>query len=194
MSETHLLEGKHAERNSDHPHQGAMEDHAETELQPNEVFGLLQNPRRYQALQYLAEMDTEVTSLDELADHVAAAENDTDVSQLSSAQRKRAYISLYQSHLPRMDQVGVLQFDRDRGTVVQRDMSQVEPYISESESDVGSPVPAYIAFLVGGITILGVLNVGPMATVPAGLWAMLSASALIGVAVYLIRHTARSTD
>lgn len=80
------------------------------------VFDLLQNNRRRYAFHYLRQQE-DVVTLSELSDHVAAWENDTTVEELSSKARQRVYVSLLQTHLPRMDNAGVVEFDKSAGTV-----------------------------------------------------------------------------
>jgi hypothetical protein len=80
------------------------------------VFDLLSAKRRRDVLSFMAENGSE-TTLSELADHIAALENDTEIRLLSSQQRKRVYVALYQCHLPRMDDAGVIEFENSRGTV-----------------------------------------------------------------------------
>lgn len=92
---------------------GAAEDVTRTK---NEIYTILKNPRRREALKYLERNDGEA-DLSDLAEYLAARENDIEVVALSSTQRKRLYISLYQVHLPKMDDMGVLQFDKHRGTI-----------------------------------------------------------------------------
>jgi hypothetical protein len=92
------------------------------------VFDLLKNQRRRRVLQYLRE-EKEGT-LSDLAEHIAALENQKDVAQLSSSERKRTYVGLYQCHLPRMDDAGVIDFDADRGTIELDDRAaQLERYL-----------------------------------------------------------------
>ncbi len=77
-------------------------------------FELLRNRRRRIVLSYLVEADDRV-DMGEMAEHVAAVENETTVQALSSAQRKRAYVGLYQCHLPKLADAGVIDYDGDRG-------------------------------------------------------------------------------
>ena len=56
-------------------------------------------------------------TLSDLAEHIAAIENDTTVQALNSQQRKRVYVGLYQSHLPKLDDLGVVAFNQSRGHV-----------------------------------------------------------------------------
>lgn len=77
------------------------------------VFDLLSNARRRHVLELLGDHDGE-TSFRELTDAVARREMGEPVSY---DQRKRVYVSLRQSHLPRLADAGVVEYDRDRGTV-----------------------------------------------------------------------------
>lgn len=85
-------------------------------LSEDVTFTVLKNQRRREALRYLRRVGGE-SCLGEVAEHVAARENGVERRELSSTQRKRAYVSLHQSHLPMMDDAGVVAFDQDRGDV-----------------------------------------------------------------------------
>jgi hypothetical protein len=115
-------------------------DEAE-ELSLSTTFELLKNRRRRDTLEYLLEHDGEST-LSDLAEHIAALENDIEIAQLSSDQRKRVYIGLYQCHLPKMDGAGVIDFDKHRGTVVLREEArQLVPYLKAQSGQTGTPQP-----------------------------------------------------
>jgi hypothetical protein len=79
------------------------------------VFGILQNARRRHIITYLD--STGSTTIGELSTHLAALENGIDEAAVSSAQRKLIYVSLYQSHLPKLDDAGCISYDSDRGTI-----------------------------------------------------------------------------
>ncbi|WP_435064302.1 DUF7344 domain-containing protein [Halobaculum sp. EA56] len=81
------------------------------------TFEILRNSRRRQVLEFLRGREDRTASISELAEHVAAIENDTTVDRLNAQQRKRVYIGLYQSHLPKMDDAGVVDFEQSRGRV-----------------------------------------------------------------------------
>ena len=87
-----------------------------TEIPLDVVFDLLSNERRRHVLRYL-HTESSSTTLGDLAEYIAAIENDKPESALSSTERKRVYISLYQSHLPKMSSADVIDFDVDRKTV-----------------------------------------------------------------------------
>jgi len=78
-----------------------------------ELFTVLKNSRRRHVLQFLLEEERRV-SLAELAVHIAAEENDVSPGSVTSAQRKRVYVSLYQSHLPLLDEVGAVEYNDAR--------------------------------------------------------------------------------
>lgn len=80
------------------------------------VCHVLQNERRRLALSHLREADGPLRT-SELAEAVAATENDTTPDQLDHSERKRVYISLYQVHLPTLDDADIVRYDSDRGTI-----------------------------------------------------------------------------
>lgn len=85
-------------------------------LSIDEMLELLKNERRRIVLKYLVNQE-EQTVLGDLADHVTAVENDVDVQEITSNQRKRVYVSLYQFHLPKMNDMGVIEYKQKRGTI-----------------------------------------------------------------------------
>jgi len=91
-------------------------NNGDSELPLNVTFEILKNRRRRLILKYLEDED-DPTPLGELAEHIAAIENDIDVRQLNSQQRKRVYIGLYQCHLPKMDDAGIIEYNQTRGIV-----------------------------------------------------------------------------
>jgi hypothetical protein len=100
------------------PDQPADEDQADAEatLTRDDTFEILSNHRRRFALHHL-QQNGEKAQLGDLSEHVAAWENDIDVQQVSSTERKRVYTSLQQFHLPKMDETGVVEFDDREGVV-----------------------------------------------------------------------------
>jgi hypothetical protein len=80
------------------------------------IFELLKNQRRRYVLRYLAD-DPGPVRLRDLAERIAAWENDKPIGAIDSDERKRVYVGLYQSHLTKMDEAGVVAFNQDRGLV-----------------------------------------------------------------------------
>lgn len=103
----------------------------------DEIFHLLQNERRRMVLRYLRGTEGSVRMRD-VAEQVAAWEHDTTVKELTSTQRQRVYIPLYQSHLSKLDKAGVIDYQQDRGIVERNPLAdQVDKYL-ELEADTGS--------------------------------------------------------
>jgi hypothetical protein len=106
------------------------------ELSKSEVFELLSADRRQAVLLYLNATDG-TADLGELAEHIAGKECDCRPTELSSQQRKRVYVGLYQCHLPKMADADVIDYDADRGTVALNDRSErlLEYLYFEEEED-----------------------------------------------------------
>lgn len=82
----------------------------------DDVFEILKNPRRRQVLLYLHSQQS-TAAVGDLADQIGGWENDKEPRLLTSKERKRVYVSLYQSHLPKMADVGAISYNKARGTV-----------------------------------------------------------------------------
>lgn len=132
------------------------------------VFGILKNSRRRRVLQYLQEADGQA-SLGDVAEHIAAHENDKDVQQITSRERKRVYVGLYQCHLPKMDAMGIISFDKSRGTVeLGEDVDIFFEYLDTTADPENPPLHTYSAGLsLLGASLLGTaLVLRPLTTVP----------------------------
>jgi len=102
------------------------------DIERDDLFHLLQSGRRRAVLSYLLTHDEETYVMRDIAEAIAAWENETTVEALSSTQRQRVYIALYQSHLPKLDEYGVIEYEQSRGTVVPTELaSQFGPYIED---------------------------------------------------------------
>ena len=144
---------------------------ATDELSLDIIFEMLRNRRRQLVLEYLREHDETVT-IGELAEHIAAIENDTTVRQLNAQQRKRVYIGLYQCHLPKMDDVDVIEFNQSRGRIAPG--KHIEPlyeYLdvangeTDDEADAeteGQQPPFDRRFLAGAVAITVVFFVAQL--------------------------------
>lgn len=95
----------------------------ENRLSKSEVFELLSADRRQAVLIYLDATDGS-TTLGEMAEHIACKECGCSRSELTSQQRKRVYVGLYQCHLPKMSEAGVIDYNSDRGTLSLGDRSE----------------------------------------------------------------------
>ncbi|GGN88345.1 MULTISPECIES: DUF7344 domain-containing protein [Haloarcula] len=122
------------------------------------IFEILKNSRRREVLHYLRDLDSdERVALGKLAEHVAAIENDTTMDALTSSQRKRVYVGLYQCHLPKMDDMGVVDFNQDRGHVALAPAAEhLMEYLDRPSDEAVVDWHHYYAVVSGiGIAILG---------------------------------------
>jgi hypothetical protein len=110
----------------------------------DDAFHLLQNARRRAVLRFMAEhAEEDRFQMRDLAEEVAAWEHDTTVRQLTSDERQRVYIALYQSHLPKLDEHGIIAYNQSRGVVETTELTPVlDPYLedglhAETELTVG---------------------------------------------------------
>lgn len=89
----------------------------DTGLAREEVFDVLSNERRQCVLHYLKRADGRQVDLRELVDYVTAWETDSAIGEVASDERKRVYTALRQSHLPRLEEAGIIEYEHLRGNV-----------------------------------------------------------------------------
>lgn len=129
----------------------------EREKAKNELFFALSNHRRRFVLDYLYG-EGGPCQVRDLVESLAAWENETERSMTTSVQRKRAYVSLRQSHLPKLADMDLIDYDASRGVVnTGARWKSVEGYLQGPVSNGGYST-AVVAALIG-LAVLG-LGVG----------------------------------
>ena len=151
----------------------------------DELYDLLSNHRRRYVLHFCKRTDGPVT-LSELAEQVAAWEQDKEIAELSSAERKRVYTSLQQTHLNRLDDAGIVDFDDDEVTLTDR-AKELDIYLDIVPAE---SIPWGVYYLgvsvLGGLVLAGVaVGFVPTDTVPAIGWGLLV------LAVFLVSSVAQ---
>lgn len=102
-------------------------------LSQDVVFDLLSSSRRRFVLYYL-QTETESVKLTDLSDEVAAWEYETPIEELTEQERKRAYVSLYQTHVPKLVEAGLVDH-ADNGMLRLTDrMNDIDGYL-QNEND-----------------------------------------------------------
>lgn len=149
------------------------------------VFEVLKNQRRRHVIQYLRDHEGPV-ELGTVAEHIAALENDKDEAAITYAERKRVYVGLYQCHLPKMDDMGVVEFNRARGRIELTDRVQsLLPYLDGP--DTQKPWYRYYgAIVLGGLALQGSAISGVAPTVLTSQTVL--AIVLIGMTVCTTSH------
>lgn len=169
-------------------------------LDEDELFGVLSNRRRRYAV-HLLERQEEPVELGEMAEQIAAWENEIDRWEVDHKQRKRVYTALQQIHLPRMDDVGIVSFD-DRGGIVEPtpEMDDINVYVDAvRERDV--PWSGYyIGLCVIGLIVLVAawMGVWPLADLPdlaVGLFVVVTVGVFaVAHAIYMHRYQLGATE
>jgi hypothetical protein len=96
-------------------------------ISPGEVHDILRNARRRRTLQYLKQR-LEPVSLRDLSERIA--EWETDETPAPRGVRQSVYNSLHQTHLPKLDGIGVIEYHKDRKVVELRERArQVDLYM-----------------------------------------------------------------
>jgi len=159
----------------------------EAALSADMVFEILSNTRRRMVLYYLRHHD-EPISVQDLAAEIAALENDMSVSELSHQQKKRVYVSLYQTHLPKLEESGIIEYNDEDLITLAQGATQIDTYLTGSE---GSEYPWYRVYLalaiVGGVLFgFSLAGIPGVSAVPPSLFAiaLLGGFFLIGMAQY----------
>lgn len=99
----------------------------ELSLPETAIHDILRNDRRRHVLKYLQERGHEV-GLRQLAERLAELE--TGESPPPSNIRNSVYVSLHQTHLPKLDDAGIVTYDRDRKLISLREPArQVDLYM-----------------------------------------------------------------
>lgn len=121
------------------------------EGQVDDVYRILSNRRRRYTLHYL--LDHETADVRTLAEQIAAWEHDIDPAEVNYDQRRSVYNSLQQSHLPKLQAVDLVAFDKRAGTVaLAEDGSAVQSYLSPLTHRQPSLQRRYL--LVGGFWLV----------------------------------------
>lgn len=140
------------------------------DLTKDDVLDLLSNSRRRYVIYFLEQWDGSAT-LNDLAYNIASRETGTPVEELSEDDKRRVYISLYQTHLPKLDLYGLVDYDKDDRTVsLTEDADDIGDYFFPDRGESKNWTPYYIALgAVGSLVAL------------AGVLAIADAMVLLGV-------------
>ena len=153
-----------------------------------DVFDILSNRRRQYVLHYLrTDGGSNATDLAELVDYVTACEAAS--GEITPAERKRVYNALRQTHLPRLDDAGMIAFDPETNRIELADAARkAGPYL-DGRPEAGPPWAACYFGLsatsagVGGASWIGL---GPFDSVMA---TGISVTVVIAFAAIAAVHT-----
>lgn len=153
------------------------------ELTKDEVFGVLSSSRRRQILYHLHRRGGRA-DLRALARDTAMNETDEPVDD---AVVKRFYISLYQTHVPKLEQVGLVEYDGDEKTVSLTD--RVVDIARVLNKDV-EPDRQWAAYY-GALALVGVaIGVGQLLSAISAVPSLAFAGAILSLAAFQYYETA----
>jgi hypothetical protein len=146
-------------------------DTARERIDPAEVHDILRNDRRRRVLEQLQRRFAPL-SLRELSERIA--ERETGESPPPRNVRESVYNSLHQTHLPKLDDLDVVAYDKDRKTVqLQEPAREVDVYM-EVVSPYGITWAVYyrtLAVMSMVTVVASKVGVPVVSEIPALLWA-----------------------
>lgn len=123
----------------------------------NELFDIMGNQRRRYILCYLYNQNGPI-ECSELAKQIAAWENCSEQKQIETDQYYSVYNSLYQSHLPKLESVELIEYNRQENLVYSTDrMKEISRFIDSTSSSLSSRINSHfdtvvVSAVFGGIT------------------------------------------
>lgn len=158
---------------------------SDDEVAKDMIFDLLSSPRRRFILYYLHEEGDGLT-LHDLADQVGAWEYEKDVDELSTQERKRVYVSLYQTHIPKLAESDVIHYDEDSGVI------ELTPHVDEFGPYLGWEEPTrpwqaiYLGIAIVSIVFyaLAMYDIGPFAFISELVAGMAVVATFVAVALW----------
>jgi DNA-binding transcriptional ArsR family regulator len=174
----------------------AVFDVGASELPTDAVFTLLKNERRRRVLERLDQVGGPV-ALGTLAEEIAAQENGSTAASVGSTERKRVYVALYQCHLPKLADAGVVEYDRRGGRVELTDAAQDVLVMARRRPNPARPWHRYYGGVGSGAAFLFVANY--LDLLPVQLAANVFSAAVVAALLVLstvhgIASRRRSTD
>lgn len=177
-------------------------------LEKTEIFHLLQNGRRRRVVRYFDQYEGPV-SIGDLTDRVAAWECNVAPESVTTDERQRVYISLYQSHLEKLDGHGVVEYDAAEGTVTVGENHGLvashlvsEPAVTETDPSAETDEPStdvewpgyYLGISLGGFlpVVAHVFQLVPAELLSLNVLNVVVVAAYVLVACFQFAHSCQS--
>ena len=93
----------------------AVESSGSPEISTDQLYRALASEQRRRLLSYL--LDGEERTVEEIATVLTGWQAAESGSMQTAADREQVHIELFHSHLPLLDEIGVIRYDEDRGAV-----------------------------------------------------------------------------
>ena len=160
------------------------------EFSTDDLFEILSNRRRRYVL-WLLKRNSEPIELGTLATQIAAWENGHELSGVTGSERKRTYTSLQQIHLVKMDDCGIIRFDKRSGTVeptAALEEVTLDPDLRPAESTAWDKYYITLSLMSLGIVVAIVVDIWPIVVIPTLAWMSSLMVSVLSVAI-LQRYT-----
>jgi len=159
----------------------------------DELYGVFANRRRRYALHYLQQVDGG-TDLGETAEQIAAWEHEKARQEVTSNERKYVYSALQQRHLPKMHDIGLVEFDKRDGTVEPTPvLDEIDVYaevVEKGNVPWGVYFPGFSAVHSVLLALVG-FDVAPLTAFSDFQWALLFVSSLLVSSLVFLYDTRR---
>ena len=157
----------------------------ESQLTQAELFDVFSNARRRRTVQFLKRQGGSC-DLAPLVERVAAWENETTPEEVTRTQRRRVYISLYQTHLPMLEDHGIVDWNPDDHTIeLLPSKGLFEPYL-DRRLEGQRPWHLFylpVTTLSAAIVVLSLLSIGPLVPTIAPIVALVLCLVVLALAV-----------
>lgn len=154
-------------------------------LDADERFDLLCNSRRLYLLEYLHHQDGPA-QLTDAATYIAARENEKAPEDLTENERRRAYISLYQTHLPLFTEYGVVEWEEQTNELLLNGDVDLAGYVDADLDESPRWDHYHVAIAVVGLVALALAIPGvyPFGSVPVAWYVLLVSVLTLTLALY----------
>lgn len=147
----------------------------ESGISRDDLFDVLSNHRRRYALHSLKQRDGAV-AVGDLAEEIAAWENDVSIAELTAADRKRVYTALQQFHLPKMATTGIVAFDSSGIVTLTDAADSLDVYLDVVTDDDIPWSRYYLGLSVVSLVVVTGVWLAPFTLFPGLVWAVLVAA------------------
>ena len=140
-------------------------------LEEGEIYDVLRNDRRRLTLHCLRGAEGSL-SVGDLSEQVAALE--TDQRPPPREKRQSAYVSLHQTHLPKLDELGIVRYDGENKVVHLEDrIRDIEAYMGVPSRDLNwGAYYVSLAALGSGAVVAADLSVPVVSALSPAVWAV----------------------
>lgn len=135
---------------------------------PDELYSVLSNIRRRYVMYYVKQVGLPVL-FDELVEQIAAWENPDGAEGVTPNHRKSVHNALRQTHLPKLERAGLINYDTESDIVTLTDEAKRVNLYPASETPIWGLVYSLLSIVIAifiGLDYLGAISVTPETGVP----------------------------